>query len=393
MTELDPADLARRGLALLLQRQFATAADCLRQCVALAPERTPAWLHLAMAERGLGRREAEWAALQGALEANPFDPMGLLMKAGWLERAGEKAAAAKVYQAALTVVAQTPEVATVEMQPLLERARRFTAAHQQAYADFMDRAMADAAAALPPDELRRFWHTLDIHLGRRQRFDAQPMGLFYAQLAPVEFFDRRRFAWVDALEARTDAIRDECHRALADEAHIQPYLDYERDQPLQQWAELNRNPRWSAYHLLKDGARHEPNASRCPATLDALSAVDQPVQQGRTPVAMYSLLKPNTHIPPHVGISNVRLVAHLPLVVPPECALRVGSSTHAWQEGEVCVFDDTIEHEAWNRSEQLRAVLIFDVWHPDLSDGERRMISAWARAADAFVGEAAAMPL
>jgi len=384
---------AQTGLQHLLQRQFQAAAECLRRSVALDAKAAPVWLHLAMAERALGRRDGEWEALKGALEANPFDPMGLLMKAGWLERNGQRHAAVKVYQGALTVAAQHPGVITNDMQPLLARARAATSSHQAELSTFMDQQMALAAAELPPGELDRFWHTLDIHLGRRQRFDPQPMGLYYAQLAPVEFFDRRRFAWIEGLEAQTQAIRAECLAALQDDAHITPYLDYEADQPLQQWAELNRNPRWSAYHLLKDGHRVEPNATRCAATMAALALVDQPVQQGRTPVSMYSLLKPQTHIPPHVGVSNVRLVAHLPLVVPPECALRVGSRTHVWEEGRVCVFDDTIEHEAWNRSDLMRAVLIFDVWHPDLNEGERRMIAALARAMDAFTGDTAAMPL
>ncbi len=384
---------AQKGLQFLLQRQFQQAADCLRRSVALNAKQTPVWLHLAMAERGLARRDGEWEALRGALESNPFDPMALLMKAGWLERSGQRHAAVKVYQGALTVAAQHPDVVTGDMQPLLERARAATASHQVEMANFMDQQMAHAAADLAPEELDRFWHTLDIHLGRRKRFDPQPMGLYYAHLAPVEFFDRRRFSWIESIESQTDSIRAECLAALQDQAHITPYLDYEADQPLQQWAELNRNPRWSAYHLLKDGHPVEPNATRCGVTMAALKAVDQPVQQGRTPVAMYSLLKPQTHIPPHVGVSNVRLVAHLPLVVPPDCALRVGSSTHIWQEGRVCVFDDTIEHEAWNRSDLLRAVLIFDVWHPDLNEAERRMIGALACAMDAFTGEVSAMPL
>lgn len=381
------------GVQWLRQRQFAAAAECFRESLQLDPSVTPVWLHLAMAERGLGRRDEEGLALTKALETHPFDLMALLLKGNWLERGGQPHAAVKVYRGALTVAEQSPAAVSPDLQPLLDRARRFAATYQADYSAFLDQQMAAAAEGLAPEELARFWHTLDIHLGRRQRFDPQPMGLFYARLAPTEFFERRRFPWIEGLEARTPDIRAECLAALGDEAHITPYLEYDPDQPLQQWAELNRNPRWSAYHLLKDGLPLQPNASRCPRTLAALAAVDQPVQQGRTPVAMYSLLKPHTHIPPHVGISNVRLVAHLPLVVPRDCALRVGGTTHAWQPGEVCVFDDTIEHEAWNRSDELRAVLIFDVWHPDLNEAERRMISALARATDAFTGAAAAMPL
>ena len=92
---------------------------------------------------------------------------------------------------------------------------------------------------------------------------------------------------------------------------------------------------------------------------------------------MFSLLAPHTHIPPHTGVINGRLTVHLPLVVPPDCgALRAGEQAHAWEEGRCLVFDDSFVHEAWNDSPHLRAVLIFDIWHPALSAVEREALSA-----------------
>ena len=70
-------------------------------------------------------------------------------------------------------------------------------------------------------------------------------------------------------------------------------------------------------------------------------------------------------------MTNTRLVAHLPLIVPRNCALKVGGKEHTWVEGEVVVFDDTFEHEAWNRSDQTRVVLIFDIWNPFLTEVEQ----------------------
>ncbi len=58
------------------------------------------------------------------------------------------------------------------------------------------------------------------------------------------------------------------------------------------------------------------------------------------------------------------------------CRFRVGAETRFWQRGEAFVFDDTIEHEALNPSDQLRIVFIFDVWHPDLSAVERDAVAA-----------------
>ena len=118
----------------------------------------------------------------------------------------------------------------------------------------------------------------------------------------------------------------------------------------------------------------------------AVGAPPQPEQAGRTPTAMFSLLKPRTRIPPHVGVSNARLVTHLPLIVPPGCGFRVANETRQWVPGQAWVFDDTIEHEAWNDSDKLRVVLIFDIWHPHLTAAERAMITAMTRGMAEFVG-------
>jgi aspartyl/asparaginyl beta-hydroxylase (cupin superfamily) len=89
---------------------------------------------------------------------------------------------------------------------------------------------------------------------------------------------------------------------------------------------------------------------------------------------MFSILEPRTRIPPHTGTSNVRLTVHLPLVVPPGCGFRVGAETREWREGEAWAFDDTIEHEAWNDSDQPRAILIIDAWNPLLTEAEREFV-------------------
>jgi aspartyl/asparaginyl beta-hydroxylase (cupin superfamily) len=152
--------------------------------------------------------------------------------------------------------------------------------------------------------------------------------------------------------------------------------------PLDQWRPLNRNPDWTAIHLWRNGERVEPNARHCPETLAMLKRMPQPQIDGAGPNAMFSLLAPRTSIPPHVGVNNARLVCHLPLIVPEGCWFRVGAETRYWEPGEAFVFDDTIEHEARNPSDQLRVVFIFDIWHPDLSEIEREAIKALIQAAE-----------
>jgi aspartyl/asparaginyl beta-hydroxylase (cupin superfamily) len=110
--------------------------------------------------------------------------------------------------------------------------------------------------------------------------------------------------------------------------------------------------------------------------MEAISKLPQPEISGASPNAMFSLLAPRTKIPPHTGVANTRLVCHLPLIVPPGCGFRCGATTVEWRVGESFVFDDTIEHEAWNDSDELRVVLIVDLWAPALSAAERDAVAA-----------------
>jgi aspartyl/asparaginyl beta-hydroxylase (cupin superfamily) len=97
---------------------------------------------------------------------------------------------------------------------------------------------------------------------------------------------------------------------------------------------------------------------------------------GYAPGAYFSVLKPGTRLPPHTGTTNTRSIVHLPLVIPEGCAFRVGSQVRPWQKGTAWVFDDTINHEAWNDSDQIRIVMIFDVWNPLLTAAERDLVSS-----------------
>jgi aspartyl/asparaginyl beta-hydroxylase (cupin superfamily) len=130
----------------------------------------------------------------------------------------------------------------------------------------------------------------------------------------------------------------------------------------------------------------EVNVRRCPRTFQALAGAPQPQVQGRSPASMFSVLQPRTHIPPHTGVANTRLVVHLPLIVPEGCGFRVGGETRDWREGEAWVFDDTINHEAWNRSDEPRTILIFDVWSPRIAPAEREAIAVLIAAIDQFNG-------
>jgi aspartyl/asparaginyl beta-hydroxylase (cupin superfamily) len=307
------------------------------------------------------------------------------MRGDMLERQGRAHEAAQAYGAA-AAVAPPMDRLHPDLRPALAKAVGYHQDYGRRMAAFLDahleRPMREAAG----EDLGRFRDSVDIFVGRKRRFDSQPTVYHVPHLAPIEFFPRERFAWLDAIEARTIAIRDEFLAVLREDHGFAPYVAYPADVPLNQWAELNQSPRWSAFHLVKMGHPVEGNASRCPATMSALTGAPQPDMRGRTPSAMFSLLKPRTRIPPHTGVTNARLVVHLPLVVPPGCGFRVGNDTREWVEGKAWVFDDTIEHEAWNDSDVLRTVLIFDIWHPDLTPAERMLVRATMEGLAAFRG-------
>ena len=200
--------------------------------------------------------------------------------------------------------------------------------------------------------------------------------MYFPELPTVEFFDREELPWLDAFEAEFPGIRSELMRVLtADRDSLQPYLDFSENLPLDQFRELNRSRRWSAYYLWNQSERVDSHVARCPVTARLLETAPRCHIASRAPTAFFSILDAKTHIPTHTGVTNTRVTCHLPLVVPPGCGFRVGATTREWVPGKAWVFDDTIEHEAWNDSDTPRAILLFDVWNPFLTAAEREMIT------------------
>jgi aspartate beta-hydroxylase len=389
---LDPKHLAaltQLGQAAWSAGDLEAARAAFERAAAIGPAEARHWVNLAVVLERQGDEARLDDVLTKALALEPRELLALLMRGRLHERAGRRAQAAAAYGAA-AAVAPAMDRLRPDLRAPLAQAIEFSRLHRQAIATFVDEHLADELSRFQGPEADRFRLSLDILVGRKQRHDAQPLIYYYPKLEPVEFFERQHFPWLPALEEQTAAVRDEFMAVYAADQGFVPYIQYGQDQPVDQWAALNHNPAWSVLHLVQRGKPVPANAARCPQTLALWSQhVPAPRQSGRTPVAMFSLLKGHTHIPPHTGASNVRLVAHLPLIVPAGCRFRVGNTVREWREGQAWVFDDTIEHEAWNDSDQLRVVLIFDVWHPALSAEERHLIGRLNEVLDDFGGGAA----
>lgn len=344
------------------------------------------WLNLAVVRRQLHDVDGAFDALREVLLLDNRNFPALLMRAALLDRGGRAVEAATAYGIALVQAPPDAELDAPTRQAVL-RARDVHAKHVAELGRYIRERAAESGDRCTVAERRRIESFIDTTLRTRRRFQQEPMEFYYPGLPAIEFYERGEFPWLPGFEAATDVIANELGRILVeDEAGFSPYIHYDDHQPLDQWRELNKSPRWSAFHFYDMGRPIAERCARAPGTMTAVRRLPQAEVDLRSPTAMFSVLQPKTRIPPHTGVANFRLVVHLPLVLPPECGFRVGGETREWRMGEAWVFDDTIEHEAWNDSDKLRVVLIFDIWHPHLAPPERALITALTAGVNAFTG-------
>lgn len=382
----DAAALNQAAGRAMAAGDFAGAQIILLQALERDKNNIAVLLNLAAARRQLGDLEGSYGALQEVLRLEPRHFRALLMIATLLERQGNARSAAAAYGIAL---ANTPPDQYLDPPTLqvVARARTIHAAHTRELDAFIRAEITDAQSQCATVERKRIDAFIATTLRTRKRYQQEPTEYFYPGLPPIEFYEREEFPWLAGLEAATEAIQAELATILReDQAGFAPYIHYDDHLPLDQWRELNHSPRWSAFHFFEKGEPIEDRCRRAPATMQAISSLPQPQVHLRSPSALFSVLQPRTRIPAHTGVANFRLVVHLPLILPPGCGFRVGGETRQWRIGEAWVFDDTIEHEAWNDSDETRIILICDIWSPRLSEEERATISKVIAAADAFHG-------
>ena len=376
-TDQARSELQQEADAAAATGDFGRALELIERVLAEEQPSAELWMKVTAMRRAAGDVKGALEAVEQALALAPLDFSALLSRALLLERLGD-AAAGEAFGHAL---AQSPPDGRIPgaMAKAVDHARRKAAEHQAAVEARLGSAIP---AGISEPERRRLARFVSNASRRTRHFHQEPSHFHYPGLPEIEFHDRELFPGLDGLEAATETIRGEFEALIAAEAaEMVPYIQYPEHVPLAQWRELNKNRDWTAIHLIQNGRPVAANAGRCPATIAALAKLPQPQIRGASPNAMFSLLAPRTHIPPHTGVSNTRLVCHLPLIVPPHCRFRVGATTREWRIEEAFVFDDTIEHEAWNDSDQLRVVLILDLWPPALSPAERDAVAAVISAA------------
>lgn len=377
------ADANRRGMAALQGGDPLAATEHFRAAALADPQSGALLRNLASAHRAAGDAGGELAALDAALAIDQRDFMAWIRKAEVHEREAQPPEALKAWSAAVQLTAALNPL-PAPLVPLVEHGRAFIAAATSAIGAAVDTALAPLLAAADATSARRAAALVAHVLRGRPIYQNQCAGLYYPFLPADEFFDDGHFPWLADFAAHTDAIREELVALLADPGDaLRPYVRMGEGAPDSVWSALDNRLDWGACFLWEYGAPNQPVLDRCPVTAAALAAIPGSNIPGRSPSAFFSLLRPRTRIPPHTGVTNSRAIVHLPLIVPPSCGFRVGGETRPWIEGHPFVFDDTIEHEAWNDSDELRAVLICDVWNPHLSQAEQAMIVRYFGAADA----------
>lgn len=369
---------ARAGIAAFQKGDFAIARHLFEQVTAQAA--TPQlWLLLAQACEALDDRPATHKALDKVLEADPRNPFPLLMKGDLHSREGDDRAAVSYYRMAIRISQDLPQLPG-DLPQRLDRAAAAVEASEKRFQTHLSEQLSSAGIQAIPARLKE---AIGIASGAQPVYLQQPTSFYYPGLPQVAWYEREQFPWLAAMEQAAPAMRAEIEAVLAEDRGLVPYVEKPENRASQGHSLLN-DARWSAFHLWQNGERVDDNADRCPTIMEALESAPMPHIDRRSPMALISILKPGTHIEPHSGMLNTRLICHIPLVVPDGCRLRVGAETRAVEEGKAMIFDDSIEHEAWNDGDSARAVLLFEIWRPELSNAERDALTVMFEAISGY---------
>jgi beta-hydroxylase len=181
------------------------------------------------------------------------------------------------------------------------------------------------------------------------------------------FYDPAEFSWASALEQSFPVIKKELDQVLNQSGvGFKSYMSEHQQ----------RLGGWNTFNFFFYGKKIEENCALCPETTRILESLPGFERDH----IMFSALNPHARIPPHTGPMNGILRAHLGMVVPQGCYIRVGPDERTWQEGKVLVFDDSFEHEVWNHSDSVRIVLFVNFWHPCFSPKEIQVLEKFRQA-------------
>jgi aspartate beta-hydroxylase len=370
-----------------LQRAFAVLSKAAADPAAVAGT----WQQLALLQAELGDLAASVESLRSCLALDPHAELAHLYLGVAQERLGESSLALWHYCRAVHLAQSAGRWISQESTPAhaLQLVKHAIGKVNQGRGSAIELALQPLRERYGPSELTRVQQALAGYLGQSppKPTDArqQPKFLYFPDVPSQPFYGRERFAWQEQLEAATATIREELIDVLSTDGALEPFLGTNDEAGAGEMLQGRSGPAaWDAYFFYRHGDRYDQHCLRCPRTTAVLEKLPLVRIREHAPESLFSVLTPGSHILPHSGVTNTRLVTHLPLMVPPDCTLRVGGEDHHWQEGRCITFDDTFVHEAWNRSERTRVVLILDSWNPDLTEVERLAVTDLVQAIGDF---------
>ena len=378
----DPSDIQAQVLhasVLMVGGDWRAAAELLAAPAAGGHAPYAITARYAICRAALGDPASAAPAFGKALAERPGDFALRLAHGETLDALGDGDAAVRAYLRAICDAQEQGRWLSDASTPpgLRERVKRaMQRVDEGRRASFMH-ALEPHIATYGRDSLERVIEALDIHLGlqaapaRDPR--QQPKFFWMPSLPPTTFFDPKLFPWYEALEAQTAAIRDEALVRLRETSGLEPFLGKLDKAVEAEFLSGDEHSRaWDAFFFFRHGTRFDDRHAACPRTSAALDDVPLTRIRAHAPEVLYSVLAPRSHITAHHGVTNTRVVTHLPLQIPDgDCAIVVGGDTHRWRQGRCITFDDSMLHEAWNRTGETRVVMILDTWNPHLEEPER----------------------
>jgi aspartyl/asparaginyl beta-hydroxylase (cupin superfamily) len=364
--------ILQEGITALRAGKAQVARTLLERLTEPGNDIDPPWLLIAHACRLMGDDVAEEQALQTLLALDKRHLAALLLMGELKDRQGDDRAATAFYKAALNMVSVGARISD-DLRPKLKQAEDFLAGAHGRFESYLLNKLSETGLQgnETPIPVR---NALDLLMGRKEIFYQKPSMFYYPGMPQREFYEREEFPWIADMEAAIPDMQDELNQVLSETSLFDPYVKSHPDRPRPNNPLLD-NANWGALYFWQNGDAVAENIAKCPKTVAALERAPIPVIQDRSPMALYSVLEPDTHIAPHFGLLNTRLICHIPLILPSDCAIRVGSETRPWKDGEALIFDDSFEHEAWNRSQERRVILLFEVWRPELTETERSALT------------------
>ena len=322
------------------------------------------------------RAEQVLGAIIGDL---PFAYSSRLHHAGLVERRGDRESATLGYLHAIKTAQQRGFWLDDETTPqwLRPMVRHAMAAAQTGRRQLFHNLLDGLIERFGRDDMSRVSDCLSMYLGESPTIHADPRQrptfLYFPGLRATPVFDSSQLPFAGWFEERMPEIREEMLAVLADSEGVQPF---HYDLTPEQRESMTAGAAWDAYFFDRDGVRLSDHHAACPTTSSVLAQLPLDHIREHGPEVCFSIMRPGAHILPHRGVTNVRSVLHLGLLIPDHCALHLTEVGEVhWQEGRCFAFDDTFEHEAWNRSGSTRVILLADIWNPYLSEAERAAVA------------------